>query len=617
MANQKASSQVVLVVDSREASISYAHNYLKINKKNVYEIFHSRKSSLATTINAVLDKFPDIELVLSVTLLSPEHIIEIHQLLDTKNKRCSILSYNQPEDFSQFASKIHFTQNDLESRPGFAAGGHKQLRNWRQYRLMKLVISRTPLTNACLKELIEATRIPEDDIFPTENFVKLGEPDMAGGTYGNEVDNGNLIDKLRKEITRMAATDFPVLIIGESGTGKEAAAWAIHELSNRREKKYFTVNCAGFSEELSESLLFGHKKGAFTGADSDKAGLFKEADGGTLFLDEFPNLSPSVQTKLLRCCETGEILQLGESTPRYVNVRIIAAAQPGRLYKNTQTKKLKSNIREDLVARLNALTLHIPTLRSMEKKSPGSIAKVARVLLERLTWTTYQGNRVGEVKKYTPADIEGLMKILDRKYVPVFAGLKWKGVNSRGLYNSIVQWLVMGEEYLDAQLRELQEVEQLPEGQTPERAANGSASLSASMLAFVNSFAKEELPSVGSKQGAKDHILAYYVQAVREVYPDKTGPYYSSLIGLSPPTISKYAALEIQNQQGYAVMKTLLSTGAEENLLFADNSHKNDPEKNVIALYLQAVIAAHGDLSDKEYAALLGMTRVTFRTYLQ
>jgi len=612
MAEPKASRQVVVVVDSREASISCAGDYLAEQKKKAVAVIHSRKSSIATTIAGVLDQYPDNDLVLSVTLLSTQQLQQVDDLLRARKRTCKLLSYNLREDIGQENPVIDFTLNPLRRRAGFAAQGHRELRNWRQYRLMKLVISRTPLTGAWLKELIETTRIPDQDKLPTENFVKLGEPDMAGGTYGHEPDDGNPIDRLRKEITSMAATDFPVMIIGESGTGKEAAAWAIHELSQRRTKKYFAVNCAGFSEELAESLLFGHKKGAFTGAESDKAGLFREADGGTLFLDEFPNLSPSVQTKLLRCCETGEILPLGESTPLYVDVRIIAAAQPGRLYKGGKRKKLKKNIREDLVARLSALTLHMPALRSMEEQSPGSIAKVARVLLERLTWTTHRGNAPGEEKQYTPADIEQLMAVLDQKYLPAFSRLKWKGVNSRGLYNSIVQWLVMGEDYLDRQLRQLEPEEPIAAGQTRERGET-CPDLLAGMVQFVRSFAREELPGAGFTRGEKEHVLSYYVQAVREVYPGRNGPQYQGLIGLSPPAISKYANLEIKNRQSYQAMKDMLSAVAEDDLLLANNSDKNDPEKNLIALYIQAVMAAYADLPHQDYAALLGITRETLK----
>ncbi len=133
------------------------------------------------------------------------------------------------------------------------------------------------------------------------------------------------IDTLRHTITRVASAPFHVLIEGESGSGKELVARALHQHGPRRHRRFCAVNCAAFTDELLEAELFGHTRGAFTGALTERAGLFEEADGGTLFLDEIGELSPRGQAKLLRVIQDGETRRIGENLPRRVDTRIVAA----------------------------------------------------------------------------------------------------------------------------------------------------------------------------------------------------------------------------------------------------------------------------------------------------
>ncbi|HPE62402.1 MAG TPA: sigma-54 dependent transcriptional regulator [Thiolinea sp.] len=158
--------------------------------------------------------------------------------------------------------------------------------------------------------------------------------------------------------SHIAATDVSVLITGESGTGKEIMARAIHDASPRNKAAFVTINCAALPDNLAESLLFGHRKGSFTGADQQHVGLIAAADQGTLFLDEIGELSPALQAKLLRFLESGEILPLGEVRTRRVNVRVLAATHCD-LYRMT----CHGSFRTDLYYRLNVVPLQLPTLR--------------------------------------------------------------------------------------------------------------------------------------------------------------------------------------------------------------------------------------------------------------
>ena len=162
-----------------------------------------------------------------------------------------------------------------------------------------------------------------------------------------------------------AASDSSVLITGESGTGKELAARAIHSNSVRARRKFVTVNCGAIPEGLIESELFGHVKGAFTGAVADKKGLVEEADKGTLFLDEIGELAPTLQVKLLRVLQEGEFLRTGDTTPRRVNVRIIAATN-----RDLKRSIAEKQFREDLFYRLNVIPLELPPLRKRTEDIP-------------------------------------------------------------------------------------------------------------------------------------------------------------------------------------------------------------------------------------------------------
>src|SRR5687767_7674779 len=166
-------------------------------------------------------------------------------------------------------------------------------------------------------------------------------------------------------IRQVADHDSTVLILGESGTGKEVAARAIHDLSPRRQRPFVAVNCGAIPAELLESELFGHEKGAFTGAVSARKGRFEIAEGGTLFLDEIGDMSPTMQVKLLRVLQERVFERVGNHVPMRCNVRIIAAT-----HRNLEESMARSTFREDLFHRLNVFPIEMPALRTRLEDLP-------------------------------------------------------------------------------------------------------------------------------------------------------------------------------------------------------------------------------------------------------
>ena len=166
------------------------------------------------------------------------------------------------------------------------------------------------------------------------------------------------IQKAIELARKVAATDTTVLLTGETGTGKEVFAQAIHQESKRNRNNFVAINCAAFSKELLESEMFGHKAGAFTGANKDRKGLFEEANNGTIFLDEIGEMPLELQAKLLRVLETNEFIRVGESKPTKINVRIIAAT-----HRDLQKEIELGHFREDLFYRIAVFQIELPPLR--------------------------------------------------------------------------------------------------------------------------------------------------------------------------------------------------------------------------------------------------------------
>lgn len=222
-------------------------------------------------------------------------------------------------------------------------------------------------------------------------------------------------------LEKVMSSDYPVLIQGESGTGKELIARALHKYGPRNDKPFVSENCAAIPETLLESELFGHKKGAFTGAASDRKGHFETANNGTIFLDEIGDMSPAMQTKLLRVLQDGEVRPVGGDKVMHVKVRVVAAS-------NKDLRELvgKKQFREDLFFRLNVITIYLPPLRDRKEDIPLLVAHFLR--------------KASEDAKRTLKFTDAAMKALQRH--------RWPG-NVRELENEVRRGVALCDDIID------------------------------------------------------------------------------------------------------------------------------------------------------------------------
>jgi len=186
------------------------------------------------------------------------------------------------------------------------------------------------------------------------------------------------IIEVMKTLARVAPSQATVLVLGETGTGKELVARTIHHFSERADRRFVAVNCSALAEGLLESELFGHVRGAFTGAGTSRPGLFREADHGTLFLDEIGDISPALQARLLRALQEHEIVPVGSETPVRIDVRVLAAT-----HRDLPELVRQGRFREDLYYRLNVVTLTLPPLRARPQDIPLLIDHFLHELAER------------------------------------------------------------------------------------------------------------------------------------------------------------------------------------------------------------------------------------------
>lgn len=259
-----------------------------------------------------------------------------------------------------------------------------------------------------LEKAFERSRLLKENL-------RLHHECRATDMFQELVGKSALMQRVYDTIRMVAKNDLTVLITGESGTGKDLTARAVHALSNRSQRPFIAVNCPTLPEHILESELFGYKKGAFTHATRDKKGLFQEAHTGTIFLDEIGDITPTIQTKLLRVLQEKEIKPLGDSRPIHVDVRIVASTnQP-------LAEKIKAgDFREDFFYRLNVLPIKLPPLRDR----PEDIPLIANHLLEKHC-----------------AKLDKPLKRFSTELMDALISRRWEG-NVRELENMIVQGIL-------------------------------------------------------------------------------------------------------------------------------------------------------------------------------
>ncbi|HRI47957.1 MAG: sigma-54-dependent Fis family transcriptional regulator [Ignavibacteriaceae bacterium] len=209
-----------------------------------------------------------------------------------------------------------------------------------------------------VKKIIETKKIISENLILKKEFMRSFD-------FSRLVGKSSAMQRIFEMIETVAETDSTVLITGNSGTGKELVARAIHQNSRRKNKPFVAVNCGAISENLIESELFGHKRGSFTGAISDKEGFLKAADGGTLFLDEISEMPLQLQVKLLRVIQEKELTPVGTTYSIPIDVRFLASTN-----RNLMTEISEGRFREDLYYRLNVVELHLPSLKERKEDIP-------------------------------------------------------------------------------------------------------------------------------------------------------------------------------------------------------------------------------------------------------
>ncbi len=243
-----------------------------------------------------------------------------------------------------------------------------------------------------------------------KQIIAGGGDDSGHGEIEGIIGSSEAIELLRMQIRQIADSPYPVLIEGESGCGKEVTARNLHRCSSRKQQPFLTLNCAAFNGELLESQLFGHVKGAFTGATETKRGFFEEVGDGTLLLDEVADLPLDLQAKLLRVLEDGEYYRLGETQPRHSTARVLAATN-----KDVFALIQSNAFREDLYHRLSVLTVRVPSLHEREGDKQELLLYYMQQVAEQVAPFTLNDDALKVWNDYTfPGNVRELRNIIIR-----------------------------------------------------------------------------------------------------------------------------------------------------------------------------------------------------------
>ncbi len=337
--------------------------------------------------------------------------------------------------------------------------------------------------------LIQRLVLAEEQLRKENQFLR-GRERSRSGELRIVGDSPKLNEALR-QLDKVVNTRATVLLEGETGTGKELFALAIHYRSQRRDKLFVTQNCAAFPENLLESELFGHKRGAFTGATDEKKGLFEIADGGTLFLDEVGEMPVPLQAKLLRVLQEGEVKPVGASSARKVNVRIVAATN-----RNLEKEVAEGRFREDLYYRLKVFPLRVPPLRERREDVP----TLALHFLERYA-----------------LEFGRTLAGFSQPALELLTAYAWPG-NVRELENEVQRAVIQAdtETYVTAELLSPRLREALPEGHEPSAPGKPVTAPQASLRETMDRLEKGILTQTLSQHGNNKTSAAKALGITRE-----------------------------------------------------------------------------------------------------
>ena len=268
---------------------------------------------------------------------------------------------------------------------------------------LDLEVFRSRCDNA-IKTVIQRSQI-------SELRERLDEQDGFEGIVGSAPPIRHIIQLVRQ----IAPSDIPALVTGESGTGKELVVLAIHNNSKRAKNRFVPLNCAGLSDSILEDELFGHVKGAYTGAERDRQGRFEYAHGGTLFLDEIGDMPLHMQAKLMRVLESGEVIRLGANEPKHVDVRLISATN-----RDLKSMVKEKEFREDLYFRIAGMELQVPTLRERREDIPQLVRHYLRKYanqIDRVVPEVAEDTQRALMRYDWPGNVRQLMNVLQNMVV--------------------------------------------------------------------------------------------------------------------------------------------------------------------------------------------------------
>lgn len=302
-----------------------------------------------------------------------------------------------------------------------------------------------------------------------------------------------------KMIERVADTDATVLVLGESGTGKELVARALHFNSRRQTGPFIPINCSALPENLLESELFGHRKGAFTGAINDKNGLFHDADGGTIFLDEIGTMPAQLQSRLLRVLQEKEVRRVGDNTPTYVDVRVLAATN-----ENLESLVKEGKFREDLYYRLNVVAINLPPLRDRKDDIPMLVSHFLKDKVHPRTGQTFRMSQRAQdtlVAHNWPGNVREFQNAIERGCVLSDSAL----IRARDLPPVVAAKAQGSDADEERQLAEIAE----PVGNAPVVPGAAAATANGSPGGAARSSIPLPQGAVSLKKFARDQELAY------------------------------------------------------------------------------------------------------------